>query len=231
MGRRTLVAFALASLLALCAWGFACMFQSLGPSMVIRLLGIGNRAIATAIVCCFLGTSAVVQLRLRGWPTHRATLVGLTLIPVGLALVIVSVIPALVAIAALVRRRRRPRVRRSARAVRHDQRASLEAVRHMDVDTIEGRRAVFAHVDALVREHLRDLSGVPGPSLTPNEVPFALAGRPTNVPAELVASVLSTCELALYAPAHAMPSAGACRETIERVAQIIEGHGRRSASD
>jgi len=148
---------------------------------------------------------------------------------IGLALVIVSVIPAVLAIGAVVRRTRRPRVRRSARAVRHDERVSLDAVRGMDVDAIEGRRAVFAQLDALVRAHLRDVCGIPGASLTPHEIPFALARTPMKVPCELVASVLSTCELALYAPPHAMPSAGVCRETIDNVEEIVGGTGHRNA--
>jgi MFS family permease len=84
--------FALASLLSLCAWGLACMFQSLGPSIVIRLLGVGNRAVATTLVAGFLTSSAVAQLRLRRWPVRRATLTGLVLLPTGSTLVIVSVL-------------------------------------------------------------------------------------------------------------------------------------------
>ncbi len=36
------------------------MFQSLGPSIVIRLLDLDNRAIVTLIVASFLTTSALV---------------------------------------------------------------------------------------------------------------------------------------------------------------------------
>jgi len=46
-----------------------------------------------------------------------------------------------------------------ARAVRHEERASLEAVRTMDVETVEGRREVFTALDTLVREHLREVCG------------------------------------------------------------------------
>jgi len=141
--------------------------------------------------------------------------------PVGIGLIIVAIVPALLAIAGLVRRIHRPRVRRSARAVRHQERASLDAVRRMDADTVDGRRAVFTALDALVREHLREACGLPGASLTPHDVPFALATTSTKVPAELVASVLATCELARYAPPHAIPSADACREAVERVEQIV----------
>ena len=84
--------FALASIIALCAWGLTCMFQSLGPSIVIRLLDVQNRAAATVLVACFLGSSSIVQIRLRHWPTRRATLLGLALLPVGGLLVTLSVV-------------------------------------------------------------------------------------------------------------------------------------------
>jgi hypothetical protein len=147
--------------------------------------------------------------------------------PIGIGLVIVAIVPGLLAIAALVGRIRRPRVRRSARAVRHHERASLEAVRQMNVDSVEGRREVFTELDALVRAHLREVCGVPGASLTPHEVPFALAATGTKVPAELIASVLETCEIARYAPPQATPSADACREAIEQVEQMISDKGAR----
>ena len=160
-------------------------------------------------------------------PPHARPMRFAALQPIGMGLIIVSIVPALLAVAALVRRTRRPRVRRSARAVRHQARATLEAVRAMDVDTIEGRREVFTELDALVREHLREVCGVPGASLTPNEVPFALAAADATVPVELVASVLHTCEAARYAPPHATSSAEECRNTIEQVEQLIAGTGAR----
>ena len=156
-------------------------------------------------------------------PAHARPMRFAALRPIGIGLIIVSIVPALLAIAALVRRTRRPRVRRSARVVRHQERASLEEVRRMDVDTVEGRREVFTALDALVREHLREVCRIPGASLTPHEVPFALATINTKVPAELVASVLATCELARYAPPQAIPSAEACRDTVEKVEEIVRG--------
>jgi hypothetical protein len=141
--------------------------------------------------------------------------------PIGIALIIVSAIPAFVAVAAVVHRARRPRVRRSTRAVRHEERLSLEAVRTMGLDSIERRREALTRLDALVREHLRDVCGVPGHSLTAQEVPSALAAGRTHVPAELVASVLAICELARYAPPQAVPSADACRQAIQQVEQVI----------
>jgi hypothetical protein len=142
--------------------------------------------------------------------------------PIGIGLVIVSIVPAVVAVAAVARRTRLPRIRRSVRAVRQEECVSLETVRAVGVESVERRREVFSRLDALVREHLRDACGVPGPSLTPAEVPFALANSRRQVPAELVSSVLATCALARYGPPHTMPSADACRDAIENVSRIIE---------
>lgn len=155
-------------------------------------------------------------------PPHARPRRFAALQPIGIGLIIVSIVPALAAIAALAQRSRRPRVRRSARAARHQERASLEAVRQMEVDTADRRREVFTALDVLLRDHLREVLGIAGASLTPHEVPFALATATTKVPAELVASVLATCELARYAPPDAMPSAEACRRTVEEVEEILK---------
>ena len=154
-------------------------------------------------------------------PPHARRARFAALGPIGVGLIIVSAIPALLAVAAVARRARTPRIRRSARAVRHAERLSLETVRQLEVDTVEGRRAALTQLDALVREHLHDVCGVPGASLTPAEVPAALADGRAKPSAELVASVLATCELARYAPPHAMPSADACRHAIDRADAIV----------
>ena len=84
--------FALGCLLALCAFSLTCMFQSLGPSIVIRLLSLDNRFFVTVIVASFLTTSAIAQLRLRHWPIRRASLTGLALLPFGGLLITLSVL-------------------------------------------------------------------------------------------------------------------------------------------
>ena len=154
-------------------------------------------------------------------PPHSRPPLFAALQSIGIALVIVSVAPALLAIAAVVRRVRAPRLRRSPRLVRREEHASLEAVRAMDVDTPERRRAVFGELDRLVREHLRDACGVPGASVTSHDVASALAAVRTTVPVELVTALLATCEAARYGPPDAVPSAEACRQGIEQVEQIV----------
>jgi MFS family permease len=89
-GRRL---FGLASLIALCAFMTASFFQALGPTIVVRELGISNRLVAAVAVVCFLGMSAVAQLRYRAMPIRKATSAGLALLlPAGLALVILALL-------------------------------------------------------------------------------------------------------------------------------------------
>jgi hypothetical protein len=154
-------------------------------------------------------------------PPHDRPMRFALLQPIGIGLVIVAIVPGLLAITAVVRRIRQPRVRRSSRVVRHEERASLEAVRQMSVDSVEDRQEVFTRLDALVRTHLREVCGVTGASLSPHEVPLALATAGTDVRGDLVASILEACERARYAPPHAMPSAEACRDAVRGTEAII----------
>ena len=162
-----------------------------------------------------------LEIRTGGFPDPRPGRYAV-LQSIGIGLVIVSIVPVAISGAAVVRRTRRPRAR-SMRAVRHEARLALDAVQTMALDTIERRREVFTRLDTLVRDHLREACGVPGHSLTPPEVPAALAASGRQVPPELVVSVLAMCEQARYAPAQGMPSADACRQAIQQVEQVIAG--------
>lgn len=108
------------------------------------------------------------------------------------------------------------------RQVHQEERTSLDAVRAIDVTTADGRREAYTKINVLVRDHLRDVCGVPGPSLTAAEIEPALAaGRATRVPAETVTALLAACETARYAPPAALPPADACRDAIEQAAQVL----------
>jgi hypothetical protein len=139
---------------------------------------------------------------------------------IGWALVIVSLAPAVFWVGGLVQSRRRI-VRRSAREVRHQEQASLEAARGLDLSAPEGRRDAYGQMNTIVREHLRDASGVPGLALTPREIEPALGRTKSRVSAEEVAALLRECDLARYAPPDALPKADACREALERTEQIL----------
>jgi hypothetical protein len=141
--------------------------------------------------------------------------------PVGLALIVVSIVPAVIWGAALAGRRRRRTPGRSVRQARRDQRASLEAVRAMSMEAPDGRRDAYAQIDTIVRQHLQDVTGVPGPSLTPPEVETALAGRATRLPADRVAALLLACETARYGPPQSLPSADACRDALTEAEALV----------
>jgi hypothetical protein len=139
----------------------------------------------------------------------------------GLALVIVSFAPVIFWTAAAVARRRQRPAHRSVRQVRSDERASLQAARELDLSSEHARREAYTKVDVLVREHLRDMCGVPGRSLTPAEVKPALAARGARIDGDRVAAVLEACERARYAPIDAVPSVEACREAMAEAERLL----------
>jgi hypothetical protein len=144
--------------------------------------------------------------------------------PVGLGLILLSIAPvALLALAGLRRaqQRRRTSTRRSLREARQASRASLEAVRAANPTSVEERRDAFVRLDALVRQHLSDVCGVPAANLTPPEIVSALSARPTRAPVELASTVLSTCELARYAPPALLPSASVWQDTLAHAEQVL----------
>ena len=139
----------------------------------------------------------------------------------GVALMVVSIAPlAFIGVAALGRRRPR-REGRSARRMRQEERLTMETLETTDLSTPDGRRRAYDGIDALVRAHLRDAFAVPGPALTPAEVPVRLDGRKLRVPADDIARLLAACEQARYAPPDAIPTADACRDALEQTRSFV----------
>jgi hypothetical protein len=141
--------------------------------------------------------------------------------PIGVGLVVASIVPALLWTIARVRERRPRTERRSIRQVQQDERTSLESVRAIDLGPADLRRDAYTKINALVRDHLRDVCGIPGPSLAPGEVGPALSPRAARIPVETVTALLAECEMARYGPAESMPSADACRAAIDQAAQVL----------
>lgn len=143
---------------------------------------------------------------------------------IGLALVVVSLAPALLVAAAAIRRRtvRRPG-HRSARQVKKDRDDTLERLRALDVSTEEERRRAYDEISTAVRAHVAAASGVPASSLTAAELDAALAGTRGRVPRESVMTLLATCDEARYGPSQALPSAQACREALTTAQQVLGG--------
>jgi hypothetical protein len=143
--------------------------------------------------------------------------------PVGIALIVVSIVPVAIWAVALAGRARAKAATRSRRQARREERASLEAARALDVADPEERRRAYALIDGIVRDHLRDATGAPGRSLTPAEVSAALAGRRSRIPAESVVALLAECETARYGPPSALPSADACRDALAEAERVVAG--------
>jgi hypothetical protein len=140
---------------------------------------------------------------------------------VGIALILISIVPAVIFAVMVVRRILRRKTTRSHRQVRAAGHASLETVRAMDLSTAAARRQAYARLNSLVRAHLRDTWGVSAANLTPDEIAPALSARASSVPADLVVSVLAECEKALYSPAEMLPSADACRQTVKYAETVL----------
>ncbi len=143
---------------------------------------------------------------------------------IGLALVVLSLAPAVVIAAASVRRRTAGQpARRSARQAKLDQRAMAEQLRTMDVSTDADRRRACDAISTAVRSYLASHTRVPATALTPAEIDTALAARGGRLPRETVVALLQACDEARYQPVSAMMSAEACREALASAEQVLGG--------
>ena len=141
---------------------------------------------------------------------------------IGLALIVVSLAPAVFLGAVAVRRRAAGRrVRRSARQVRADHRAALERLRSLEVATEEDRRRAYDAISSAVREHVAARAGVPATALTATEIEEALAHAKGRVSREEVSALIANCDEARYGPRQAIPSAQACRDALTAAEQVL----------
>ena len=143
-----------------------------------------------------------------------------TLQPIGIGLVLVSIVPAVLWGAVLIGRSR-PKAQRSARQVRTEERTSMDALRSIDLATEAGRREAYDRVSALVREHVRHTCGVPAEGLTPPEIGSALSACGKDIPIDLVTSLLAACERARYGSPDQLASADECSTAIEQAGQVM----------
>jgi hypothetical protein len=148
------------------------------------------------------------------------------LAPAGVALMLVSIVPAALLVSGFARgwrQRRRAAAPRSSRQTRRAARAALDELRAIDAGDVSARRGGFARLDALLRQHLTDVCGVPAAGMTPEELEAALRPCAGRVPIPLAASVLGACELARYANPELQPPADAFRDAVSQVEQILSG--------
>jgi hypothetical protein len=141
--------------------------------------------------------------------------------PIGIGLMLVSAAPLLVWAGTLVTRRRPKVKRRDTRAARNQARAALEEVQAADASTEAARREAFTRLDAVVRDHLGNVTGLPAQALTPTELGERLATTKTTVPADAVTEVLTDCEKARYGPPALLPSADRFRDSASAAERIL----------
>lgn len=144
--------------------------------------------------------------------------------PVGVGLIVVSLAPIAFLLIRLVRgtrARRRRAVRPSSRHVRQAARVAFDEIRALDPGNAEARRDAFARLDGLIRQHVTEVCGVAAPGLTPDEIVAAIQPCATRLPPELVASVLSACELARYAAPDLQPDGDVWRQTLGQAEQLL----------
>jgi hypothetical protein len=142
--------------------------------------------------------------------------------PIGTGLIVISIVPAVLAAMAMVRRARPIVKPRSPRQVRYDEQASLDALQALDISTPTGRRDAYSRLNGLVRDHLNAVIGVEASGLTPAEIDAAIAAN-GGFPIELATALLRACDHARYAQADALPSMDVCRQAIEQAAEVL-GH-------
>jgi hypothetical protein len=142
----------------------------------------------------------------------------------GVAMVIVSLAPALFVLASLLRRRAvRTPGRRSARQIQKEKRETLERLRALDVATEADRRRAYDEISAAVRDHVAVSSGVPASALTAAELDAALEGARGRAPRETIAALLAGSDAARYGPPSLVPSAQECRDALAAAEQVLTG--------
>jgi hypothetical protein len=120
--------------------------------------------------------------------------------PVGIGLLVVAAAPVGLLLFNLARRASRLRSRGPRRVTRRERRASLEEIKALDVASPSIQREAYAKLDALIRDHARQTSGIAAAALTPSELPGAVTHPERVRQLEQIQTLLAECERAKYAP-------------------------------
>ena len=144
--------------------------------------------------------------------------------PVGIGLILVSIVPAallLVRAAHAARGRRRTERRPSARRARQAAREALGAIRAVDASDPIARREGFTRLEALVRGHLAASVGPEFAALTADEIRAMPVNGHSHVAWERVTSVLESCEVARFAGLDTRPSAEDWRQALDDAGVVM----------
>lgn len=120
--------------------------------------------------------------------------------PIGIGLLIVSVLPVALGAARLARRIREARARRPFRRSLKERRAAFEQIKAMEMASDADRRGGYGKLDSWIREQVQHATGIAAAGLTPEELPGALRKPPKSLDVPEVQRLLIECERAKYAP-------------------------------
>ena len=120
--------------------------------------------------------------------------------PVGIGLLIVAAAPVGLLLFNLAQRAGRLRSRGPRRVTRRERRASLEQIKALDIASPSIQREAYAKLDALIRDHARQTTGIAAAALTPSELPGATTHPGQVRQLEQIQTLLAECERAKYAP-------------------------------
>lgn len=120
--------------------------------------------------------------------------------PVGIGLLVVAAAPVGLLLFNLARRASRLRSRGPRRVTRRERRASLEEIKALDMASPSLQREAYAKLDALIRDHARQASGIAAAALTPSELSGAISHPERVRQLEQIQTLLAECERAKYAP-------------------------------
>ena len=117
--------------------------------------------------------------------------------PIGIGLLIVAAAPVGL-LAYSLARRVHFRSRGPKRVTRRERRAAFDAIKAIDVASPPERREAYARLDALIRDHTRQATGLEAAALTPTELAVATTPQRRRQ-LEPIQALLAECERAKYA--------------------------------
>ncbi len=141
--------------------------------------------------------------------------------PVGIGLVLVSIVPVLLAIVSLIRMRRPKVARHSVRAARSHAKGALEELKNVDTTTAAGRLEAYAKLEAILRRHVGEATGIPAVALTSAELEGRMQAANASASATTVRAVLDQCEQARYRPVDLLPTRERFESAFEDAQQVI----------
>jgi hypothetical protein len=140
--------------------------------------------------------------------------------PVGVTLIVLTILPVLLYILRAGPRARAAWGRVNALRERRRRREAFADVKELAPSSDGERIAAFERLDAFVRDHLEGNAGVPAFALTPEEMRHALAAKGEAFAPEGVQRLLETCERARYAPT--APSHVEWTDAVRDAEQILQ---------